>query len=544
MKGNKLYHGYSEDLIFESEEDKQRILSMKDVEREKIIAERIEKLNFKKERETLLNENQIKNNDNNKKINNRDSSPLSDSEESGEIPNDNKSRNKRKKTNNSDGDNDSILSMDNEDDKQAKKETPTISLEEIEKVKLTREFFFKYYNYPIFNENVKGAFVRINLSNSGIENPYFYYSGYIIGAIENIITQDDKPYDFMGDKCTKYVLIKENGKIYSFKVISNSKILEDELSKWCKDNKIPTTEEIAQIQKNIEAIKTHKLSVEELNKILNQKKKDRIKYKDSTLNITEELDLAIEKYRYNKEKCEEEEEKEKKKKPNEKNKYSSIMKEIEQDIKLLEKMKEERDKKAKMNSDNDIVAKINEDIRKRQKLDEKKSLLMKKRKNEQKDTSEHKIFKRVDCHPSTLFDTKNFEKDKKDLDKEIKEKTENKKEKIKKKNNTNFCYAQKIKQFKEHITEKKILIDEMMKYEKLKKNEKDIGLEEKEKENNEKIKEEKKDKSIDMSLFFKLASINYEVYNKMIKDENKKNTLDPQVKIIGLSEYLKENNKK
>ena len=144
---------------------------------------------------------------------------------------------------------------------------------------------------------------------------------------------------------------------------------------------------------------------------------------------------------------------------------------------------------------------------------------MKKKRREKKDTSEHKIFKRVDCHPSTLFDDISVEKKEK-KEKEIKEKKEEEKKREKKKNNNNFCYAQKIKQFRDYISEKKNLIDEMMEFEKSKK---------KEESNN-----------IDMSLFFKLASINYDNYNKMIKDENKKNTLDPQVKIIGLSEYLKE----
>ena len=49
--------------------------------------------------------------------------------------------------------------------------------------------------------------------------------------------------------------------------------------------------------------------------------------------------------------------------------------------------------------------------------------------------------------------------------------------------------------------------------------------------------------NVDKSLFFKLLNINYEMFSKMTKEQNKKNTLDPQVKIIGLSEYLVENNK-
>jgi hypothetical protein len=67
MKNNKLYQGYSELEIFKDEEEKMKILSMKEVEKEKIIAERVEKLNHKKERDKLLNENQDKNNEISKK---------------------------------------------------------------------------------------------------------------------------------------------------------------------------------------------------------------------------------------------------------------------------------------------------------------------------------------------------------------------------------------------------------------------------------------------------------------------------------------------
>ena len=591
MKGNKLYHGYSEHEIFKNEEDKLRILSMKEVEKEKIIAERVEKLNHKKEIEELnklVKDKNDKINENKKNKINDDDNYSIESEESGEIKNDDKNYSKRKKTNNSD-DNESSISMSYGDDKQIKKEAPSITIEELEKIRLNRDFFIKYYNYPIFDDYVKGAFIRVNLSSMGIKNMNDDFSGYSIGAIDKIIIDDSKPYNFMGNRCNKYVKLLLTELNFDFKVISNSKILDIDLKRWLNEKqKIPTSEEIQKIQQNIETIMKYELKTEELNNILNQKKKDRITYKDSTLNVTKELDLTIEKYRYYKEKYEEEKEREKrekekgkkekekekenaknkknkkadknedddyeeeeegeenekvkekeKEKENLKEKYYKAMKELEEDIKLLEKMKEERDKKAKINSENDIVAKINEDIRKKQKLDEKKSLLSKKRKKERND-KEHKVFKRVDCHPTTLFDSREiiYEDKKNEEEKEIKrEKSIKEKINKKKKNNNNFCYAQKIKQLKNFITEKKYLIDEMMEYEKKKKNEGENEL--KEKENNHK----KNEKDIDMSLFFKLGSINYEVFNKNIKEQNKKNTIDPQVKIIGLNEYLKEYNK-
>ena len=570
MKGNKLYHGYSENEIFKNDEDKYKILSMKEVERENIIAERVDELNRRKERNELLNDKKDKPNDNKKNKIYDDEHSSSDSEESGEIKNDRKNSSKRKKTINSDQDECSVLSIGNEDDKQIKKENRTISLEDINNIKLDRNFFLTYYNYPIFDEKVKGAIIKVNLSSLRSDD---YSTGYEIGEIDKIVINENSVYNFMGNRCNKYVKLKlkyvpldkveENDGLYNFKVISNSKISEEELNRWIPDaEKIPTSEDISQIQKNIKDIIEHKLTPEELNNILTQKKKDRIKYKDESLNVTEELDLAKERYSYYKEKYNEEKEKEKgnkgeKEKGNkgEKENYLKKMKEIEEDIKQLEKMKEERDRKEQLISQNDIVAKINEDIRRKQKLDEKRSMLLKKRRKDRNE-SEHNIFKRVDCHPTTLFDSHKNNEEKKE-EKKKNEKLEKEKELKKKKSNNNFCYAHKIKQLKDYMEENKSFIEEMMAKEKEKKNLNIASIEPKKNEKGNEIKKneaeieskEKNDKSnekkedIDMSLFWKLASINFENFNKIIKEQNKKNTLDPQVKIIGLNSYLNEYSK-
>ena len=106
------------------------------------------------------------------------------------------------------------------------------------------------------------------------------------------------------------------------------------------------------------------------------------------------------------------------------------------------------------------------------------------------------------------------------------------------------------------MEEKKSFIDEMMA--KQNHGEKNQNIDN-QKENNKNINDKKennqntngkkennqnsndiKEKNIDMSLFSKLASINFEIFNKMIKEQNKKNTIDPQVKIMGLNAYLQE----
>ena len=182
-------------------------------------------------------------------------------------------------------------------------------------------------------------------------------------------------------------------------------------------------------------------------------------------------------------------------------------------------------------------------------------MLSKKRKKERND-SEHNIFKRIDCHPTTLFDSNKNNEDKKEEEKKN-EKVEKEKEQKKKKSNNNFCYTHKIKQLKDYMEENKCFIEEMMAKEKEKKNLNIASIEPKKNEKGNEIKKneaeieskEKNDKSnekkddIDMSLFWKLASINFENFNKIIKEQNKKNTLDPQVKIIGLNSYLNEYSK-
>ena len=527
----KLYHGYSAQEIFKNEEDEKNLLAMKEVEREKIIADRVLKLNQEKERKKLLNEKENKNKETKK---NKTYDNESESEELGEIK-DYKKKSRHKKSVDSKDDEESYLPLEDEDDKQIKKEPVNITLDDMKKVVLTRSFFEKYYFYPNFDENVKGAFIRVNLASTG-ESLQPEYSGYSIGEIEEIITKD-KSYGFAGGKCNKYIKFKNLSEPGNFIIISNSDILEDEFNKLKSGEKpnTPTIEEIEKIQKNIESIINKELTQDELREILIKKKKDRIKYKDASLNVTEELDRTLEQYRAIKEEFDENQ---KEMSKEEIDNYLKQMKELEDDIKQLEIMKAERNRQAQFASETDIVAKINEDIKEKRKMDERNSLLAKKRRNPAKD-KENNLFRRVDCHPSNLFDSGKNLGDNLDLKKrETSDFVENKKPK--KKNENNFSYAKKIRQFKEFISSKKDLIDEMMQIEKKRNNEEKM-------ENTEKKEINKVNKhnirNIDMSLFFKLASINYDMYNKMIKDQNKQNTKDPEIKIIGFEEYLNEHAK-
>ena len=531
MKSN-LYHGYTAEQIFKDADEEKRVLEMKEVEREEYIAERVMKLKTEDERQILFNENENKKKNNESKKTKSIYKEQSDSEELGEIK-EPKSRSKRKKSFDSNGEELSISFYDEEDEKQIKKESLTITLEDIKKIVLNRKFFEKYYFYPNFEEKVKGAFIRVNLSSTGDLSQPEYTTGYSLDEIEKIVP--DTIYDFAGNKCNKGIKLKNLSIIVKFLVVSNSEILEEEFNILKRGEKpnIPSKEEIIKIQKNIDEIRNKVLTPDELKEILTQKKKDRIKYKDQTLNVTEELDRTYEEYRALNETYEGEKEG---MNDEEKENYFKKKRELEEDIKQLEKMKEERNMKAKLFLENDIVAKINEDIKEKRKIDEKMSLLSKKRKNALND-KEHKLFKRVDCHPSNLFDSGEINVDSLNLKKrETSELVVNNSKK--KKNQNNFSYAKKIRQFREFISSKKELIDEMMAIEK-----KFDEKEEEEKKKKNDGDDKKNYNNIDMSLFFKLASINYDMYNKFVKEQNKQNTKDPEIKILGFDEYLNENQK-
>ena len=537
MKSDK-FNGYSITEIFKDEEEANEVMGMKDLEKQKIIADRVLKLNHEKEIKKLLYESENKNDETKKtKLYDNEQSE----EELGEIK-EPKRKSRHKKSYESNGDDSEVLSVDNEDDKQIKKETADITLEDIKKIVLNRTFFEKYYFYPNFDEMVKGAFVRVNLSST--VDGHTNYMGYSIFEILQIVTKD-KSYDFAGNKCNKRIKFKNFNETVTFKIISNSDISEEEFQKLknTENPHIPTKEEIDKILKNIDEIRNKKLTPEELNVILTKKRKDRIKYKDSTLNVTEELGRTIEQYRALKEEFDDKKEE---LSNEERENYIQKMKELDDDIKQLEKMKEERDRKAKFYSENDIVAKINEDIKEKRKIDERMSLLAKKRRNAAAE-KENSLFRRVDCHPSNLIEGSKNNSDGLELEKKYtSEFIENKN---KKKEENNFSYAKKIRKFKEFIASKKDLIEEMMENENKKlnnnkeqKENNEINLEEKQDMNKKDIKDNKQQHlaNIDMSLFFKLASINYDSYNKMIKDQNKQNTKDPEIKILGFDEYLNE----
>jgi hypothetical protein len=124
----------------------------------------------------------------------------------------------------------SSLSM-SDNEKKEKKIEYIIDLKGIESIKITRSFIEKYNDLPIFEECIKGSFVKININDGTKQNQS---GGYLLGQIKLISENPDKSYTFAGKRITKYLLVTHanNEKLFSYSVISNSEISQNEFKVW------------------------------------------------------------------------------------------------------------------------------------------------------------------------------------------------------------------------------------------------------------------------------------------------------------------------
>ena len=520
-KREELPYGYKDEDIFKSEEEKNEIMKMPDLERQKIIFDRIQKLNLEKELQ------HIRYAQNKKKLSGSESE-----NESGEYQNEDEDYGSYKsKRKNSDVSNQSMsesLSNSDENNHSPKKEIIVFNITEshIEKIKLPRKFFEKYHEIPIFDENVKGAFVKINIStNAGS-------SKYILGRVKEIIIKPEKFYKFGNGKVNKYVNVSHanKDKVFNFNFLSNSSVTENELNTWKTHMEnhnipLPTEEKINQIYKNIQEISKYIYSNPEINEMLNKKKETKIKNNDKNLNITSELDALTEKYNSLIEKFNESHDE----------KYLNEADKTKNAINALEKMNKERELKEIARSKNDVIVQINERKLEKQRQDDiKYSLLQKKKQRENKNTILSQ-YTRKNCNPKNLFDIgyiksiaekdEKEEKKKTDEANRIIEEEERKIKNISLREKEHNTISHGVKIYKQMKNIQKQIIEKGDELDKMIKEEEEVNKSDNTKNN-----------PIDMSLFFKLANINYDTFYKNINLQNEKYRKDPKIKIITLDE--------
>lgn len=247
--------GEEKEEIYLSEEDRAFLQGLTEVEREKIMDERYHKQLEKKERERLLSE-------------------ASKSTNITRI--DDKPHKRREPKVDSEG----IPVKKPKIDYNAKAETG-ITLENIEKIRITRDQLAKWWNHLHFEKYVIGAFVRINIGSAKNKGQNIY----LMCEVVDVIT-GDQYYEIDGNKTkTNKLLLINFGKTkrkMKFDIVSNARFNEDEFKRYmerlAKDEMKPITQNhvLNKIQ-DIETLINYKYTREEIEQIVQKELKESLK---------------------------------------------------------------------------------------------------------------------------------------------------------------------------------------------------------------------------------------------------------------------------
>jgi RNA polymerase-associated protein RTF1 len=246
--------GEEKEDIYENEEDREYMNSLTELEREKIFNERYNQKLAKKERERILNEakNIIRPEDNltRKRAGKTEEEPIHKKPKFSEL------------------------------EYNHKKETG-ITLEDIEKIRISRDQLAKWCPHIYFEKTVIGAFVRINIGLSRSTRETIYLMCEVID-----VTTTEKYYEIEGNKVkTNKMLVINHGKnkkTMKFDIVSNTTFTKKEfdayMERLSKDGMKPITQH--QVQTKIQAIQTalnYKYKREEIDELVQRQLQENLK---------------------------------------------------------------------------------------------------------------------------------------------------------------------------------------------------------------------------------------------------------------------------
>ena len=268
--------GYGSSL-FKDSNDESYINNLKDLDKERILSERHEKIQICLERIHLLKKHQQKANSQSKALN--------------EL--------KEKREKKASKINEDIAESSEESSSQEAAEEQNLNWEQkdthsdselidIERIHISRSNLERWYGELFFDETIKDAFVRVNIGESKDKKGWMYKVYKIIGL--KAISQ---PYQFGNKKIDKELILKFGKTVRYFKmiVISNSRFTADEVkdyvNEWQRCNeRLPTIDEINVIEAKIKKTTNYSYNHNEMNKIIEQNINQLIEDGSSSMNVT------------------------------------------------------------------------------------------------------------------------------------------------------------------------------------------------------------------------------------------------------------------
>lgn len=424
-------------LLFENEDEKRRVLSLPQLQREEIIMNKMDEYQRKVDREHLIKGTYDDPNRINKFENKTDAlkdikkrkflkKQVNSSPESGEISNEDeeyhestkKKKGKKEKKQIDDEEkeeSESSLVDLNEVDKG--NEVFVLDMTEIEKIRISRMFFEKFHDQKGFDDIVKGCLVRLNFGNKKTN------ISYMLAIIKDVINVPDEPYRLNDKTYIKYFIGKHADleKKFPFTYISNGSIEQAEFEKWkLRMSKsgldLPDQSYVKTKETEIERLVNYNPSNNEVLQNIDEKRKNKIKNRDKTLVVTYELSTLSEKYLATKHRIKDIEDELFLLKGKEKEEKEGILLELrrnlleeEELIEILNEIQSERIQESKDISKNELSSKINQRNIMRQKEKDVSNRILNKKRNLEAERDKANPYKRRECNPIGLFSSKENE---------------------------------------------------------------------------------------------------------------------------------------
>ncbi|CAO1402599.1 unnamed protein product [Diamesa hyperborea] len=179
-------------------------------------------------------------------------------------------------------------SSDSDDDQQKSQTTSHTSnkkpifistLDEINKLRISRHKLEKFINLPIFEKTVVGCFVRINIGNNNSSQKLVYL--YRVAEITAVL-ETPKVYLFGNSRTNKGVRIRHGTqeRVFRLEFISNQDFSVSEFEKWkevCQkySEPLPKFDLIEQKMKDIQEAMNYEFREEDVNRIIEEKNRFR-----------------------------------------------------------------------------------------------------------------------------------------------------------------------------------------------------------------------------------------------------------------------------
>ena len=263
--------GEEKEEIYESEQDKEHLRSLPEVERERIFSERYDKAQARREREKIL----------------------SDATRTEKYSRIEEPLNKKREKRHEDADAPKKKMKISETEYDHKKETG-ITLEDIEKIRISRDQLAKWCPHLYFEKTVIGSFVKINIgiTRTSRENIYL-----MCEVVDVIIC--DKYYEIEGNRVkTNKMLVTNHGKnkkSMKLDVVSNSnftlKEFQSYMEKLAKDGMKPITQHhVSTKMKDIQKALDYRYTRDEIDQLVQRQLQENLKKGNVEATATLELE--------------------------------------------------------------------------------------------------------------------------------------------------------------------------------------------------------------------------------------------------------------